>query len=205
MGEQLRELENNEAILLMYIAGELPEEERREVETMLSRSEAMRRLHDELRQAWRSVDSGVEAMDRSDVLSVASREAAARLVGRSVRQWHARRAAERAAVRPARPAARRWPYPWWQTSGVAAAALLVGFLVWWGFVGEPVTGLTGSQVAGHGGSGRFVEPEPVVANPGEDAMSDLLVVSAVDVTGLAASSLSELEMAASHLEYLGGR
>lgn len=137
MADMLHELENNEAILLMYIAGELPDEERREVEQMLSSDAALRATHDELRGLWDSAMSGIERLDAGDAPPMKT-EVAARQVGRLVRQWHAARALSPAKkAEPVVASGRR--LAWWQTAAAAAAVMFLGFLVYWGWTDSPGT------------------------------------------------------------------
>src|SRR5258706_8742588 len=77
MSNLLHELENNEAILLMYLAGELPEEDRIEVEQMLAGDPALRAELAEL-AALQDRVSGM--MARADINStdVSRREAVVR-------------------------------------------------------------------------------------------------------------------------------
>lgn len=120
----LTQLANNEAILLMYLANELPAEDRAEVEQLLDHDENMRRHLDELRAAYADVDLAIGQADRDTPLS--SGFAAARAFGDVVRQ----RAAQQASVDEKEEFTRRRMslvlYP------VAAAALVaLGMLAWW--------------------------------------------------------------------------
>jgi anti-sigma factor RsiW len=120
MSSLLQQLENNEAILLMYQAGELPEADRREVEQMLAGDPALRM---ELAEIASMHDLMAAALGEADPSSQASRrEAAVRQVSRAVA------AANLGAPRKLQPAAQSsrsrtriapWAYP------IAAAAMLV--------------------------------------------------------------------------------
>src|SRR5205823_3338451 len=103
----VQQLENNEFILLMYLAGELPAEDRAEIEHMLATDASLRFQFDALRDAQ---ERFTESMARLDAASPPPAEAAAvRRIGRALRQ----RAAERRAV-PAPAEVRHGRHiPWW--------------------------------------------------------------------------------------------
>jgi len=80
MSNLLHELENNEAILLMYLAGELPEEDRVEVEQMLASDAALRAellelaaLQDELTGVLARADGSGDQPRREAVVRQVSR------------------------------------------------------------------------------------------------------------------------------------
>lgn len=193
MSDLLHELENNEAILLMYIAGELPDEERREVEQMLDTDVRLREMYEGLRSSWDDVVVGLERVDASEPLG-SSRDAAARAVGRMVRQRYAARVAARPVAKPAAP--RPTLKLWLAWSSSVAAALLVGFLVWWGIFADPFSvGLSGSE--------RLVVERGAL--PGQTGgysssqAADLIAVSPVDPLGLWNHSLYEAQSSMEHL------
>ena len=128
MQSVLNQLENNDAVLLMYLADELPAADRAEVERMLAVDAALRGQLEHLRAAYGSISDALARDDRAARPAV-SEAAAVRRVGRAMRQWHARRLA---AV-PA-PERRTSPlrYPWWAYPLAAAASVVIAFLVWWG-------------------------------------------------------------------------
>ena len=68
MSSLLQQLENNEAVLLMYLADELPAEDRAEVEQMLATDAGMRAALESLRDVTRRVDEGLAAADRGPLL-----------------------------------------------------------------------------------------------------------------------------------------
>ena len=134
MASVLQQLEGNDALLLMYLAGELPEADRAEVERMLSVDAGLREQLERLREAHGWFTEEMTRDDRSVRLAV-SQGAAVRRVGRAMRQWHARRLAE-APVAAAAPSGLR--YPWWAYPLAAAASVVIAFLVWWGNTDRPV-------------------------------------------------------------------
>ena len=97
MGSLLQQLENNEAILQMYLADELGVEDRREVEQMLRGDAGLAAELDELRAAQNAVMAAIGALDQSAPLAI-STPAAVRQVSRLMKQWQVDRLA-----RPDRP------------------------------------------------------------------------------------------------------
>ncbi len=125
MSNLLHELENNEAILLMYLAGELPEEDRVEVEQMLASDPALRMALAEL-SALQVEMVGVLA--GAEVPMVASRrESAVRQVSRALTA--AKLQAVQAAPAPIEAARSRLRIAWWAYPIVAAAMLVVGLIL----------------------------------------------------------------------------
>lgn len=130
MRSLLEQLENNEAILLMYLAGELPEADRAEVEQMLARDPALQRELEYLQ----SLSGEVAQMLGPGELAgqEAGNVRGERVVGRASAQIH-RFAEER--NKPVRidvkPQPRRFRLAW-ALYPVAAAAVLVLGMLWWG-------------------------------------------------------------------------
>jgi hypothetical protein len=123
----LQQLEN-ESLLLLYMAGELPPEDRDELEIMLQRDGGLRAQLEALRAAHESSFGAIASLDAAEPLQ--SVEPAMRSIHRSMRQWWIDQMA-----RPQQaPAARSMmPVLAWSV-GTAVAALLV-FCIWWGFRG----------------------------------------------------------------------
>jgi hypothetical protein len=124
----LNQLENNDAVLLMYLADELAAEDRAEVERMLAVDADLRGQLERLGAAHDSVSAALAQDDRAARLAV-SEAAAVRRLGRAMRQWNARRLA--AAPVPVRQTS-SLRYPWWTYPLAAAASVVIAFLVWWG-------------------------------------------------------------------------
>lgn len=126
----LNDLDNNESILLLYLADELPASDRTEVERMLSRDAAMRDQLDALRA---DLESAQNAMQRIDELTlppvpdvVAIRQATRLLKQWQEKQWEAIR---QQYVPPGEPKSLR--FAWWSYPLATAAAIAVALLVWW--------------------------------------------------------------------------
>ena len=156
MASVLQQLESNEAVLLMYLAGELPAEDRTEVERMLAVDAGLRADLERLREAFAWFSAEVARDDRA-IRPAVSEGAAVRRVGRAMRQWYARRLAAAPAPRPAAGTLR---YPWWAYPLAAAASVVIAFLVWWGNTDRTAI------VAQH-------EPPPFQARPYDDPMAAL--------------------------------
>jgi hypothetical protein len=122
MPTQLQHLQNNEAILLMYLGGELPPGDRDEVEQMLASDPNLRGELDALRATQEQLTGFFSRADAATPLPLA-RPVAVRQVARAIRQWQDDRAgAARAESR------RRIRLPWWVYPSAAAAAILaIGF------------------------------------------------------------------------------
>jgi anti-sigma factor RsiW len=206
MSDLLHQLENNETILLMYIAGELPDEDRREVEVMLASDESLRAMYHELLSAWDGVLGGVEQLDASEAIGFA-REAAARSVGRMVRQAHAARLA---AVKPVAAVAAKPTLRFYLGSlSAAAAVVLVGFLVWWGAMADPDKVTSSGIELAMSGTGAAVNPAGRSTDAANSSSRDVLDamglswVSPVDPIGMGDTSLEDVERSAEHLVDLG--
>ena len=125
MSNLLGQLENNEAILLMYLAGELPEEDRAEVVQTLANDPALRGLLAELTALQADVDATFVACDAGASL-LSRREAAVRRVSRAL-------VAAQAKPEPRTTAADettgpRFRIAWWAYPIAAAAAIVVGMV-----------------------------------------------------------------------------
>lgn len=114
---------NNEALLLMYLAGELPGEHRSRIEQMLAGDAGLRRELEAMREAHADVDAALRSADASQRLPAS---AAARRFGRQVRSWHARRAAELPVEQPRRGLR----IPGWAYPIATAAGVVLAFAGW---------------------------------------------------------------------------
>lgn len=125
MGDLLQQLENNEAILLMYLAGELLEEDRAEVEQMLSSDAGLRAMLAELSSLQDEVGDALAGGDREG--SPARRDAAVRQVSRAVAARRSDAVRQTAVVRASAPW--RLRIAWWMYPVAAAAALVIMMLL----------------------------------------------------------------------------
>jgi hypothetical protein len=125
MADLLQQLENNEAILWMYLADELGAEDRAEVDRMLATDPMLRQLVDDLRAADQFLRDRVRAVDaelpQADI--VARRTALA---------MQRRRIELLVRPKPAPAPVAKYRWPWWSYPVAAAAAAGLVYLVWWG-------------------------------------------------------------------------
>jgi anti-sigma factor RsiW len=124
----LEQLENNEAILLMYLAGELSQEDRDEVEAMLSRDAGMRAALAELTALHAEVNSMIAGVDGATAL--AGREMAIGRVMRSLKQAADREPAPTQYVN--KEPHRTLRIGWWVYPLAAAALFMVSMILWSG-------------------------------------------------------------------------
>jgi hypothetical protein len=122
----LHQLENNEAILLMYLAEELPPQDRQEVEQMLASDENLRRELSSLRATQQKCFDGLAKLDEFSRPALPD-EVAIRQTSRLLRRWHI----ERTLRPPAASAPGRGNLRWRTFGGVAAAVFLAGGFAWW--------------------------------------------------------------------------
>src|SRR5947207_11787048 len=128
MSSLLEQLENNEAILLMYLAGELPEADRLEVEQMLASDAGMRATLAELKSLHDGVGGALARADAAQILS--RREAAVRQVSRALSQSVLTKTL--GVINYAPGPRRRWPIAWLAYPIAAAAMLVIGMMIYSG-------------------------------------------------------------------------
>lgn len=136
----LAQLQSNEAVLLMYLAGELPQQDRAEVEKWLEQDGELRAQLENLRAAMGSVERQLKDAGEVDDVSVARarREATAAMRLRSLEQ------------RPAQvraPEAVKWRIPGWAYPAAAAAILLVAVSLYLANLQPPKEVAVGSEPA----------------------------------------------------------
>jgi len=122
MKSYLQKLENNEAILLMYLADELPPQDRAEVEQMLASDARLRGELEILRQTQRLAYDAMASLDAITRPPVAPMTAQNR-ISQMLRLWVERR-------RRTTNAPVRRQIPWVRSSFAAAAALMLGYYIW---------------------------------------------------------------------------
>ena len=111
----------------MYLADELPVEDRAEVERRLAGDAGLQAEFERLREAQDAFTSAMRLLDAGSRLPVPERVGVRRVAG-AIRQWQADRMTR--AEAPAPKAALR--YPWWAYPVAAAASVVIAFVVWWG-------------------------------------------------------------------------
>jgi len=124
MKSYLQHLENNEAILLMYLGNELPAQDRAEFEQMLASDASLRGEMEILRQTQQLAFDALQSLDAVTRPPV-SPMVAQRRVSQLVHEWADRRR------RPGADVFRAQQQMRWRRIGIAAAAsLLVGSYIW---------------------------------------------------------------------------
>lgn len=144
MSNLLQQLESTEAVLLMYVADELPPADRTEVERKLAADPRLRAELERVREAYAGFMTAMQTVDESVRLPVPQAVGVQRVV-RSMRKWHAGRIV-RTPAQTEQPSLR---YPWWAYPLAAAASVVIAFLVWWGNTDRPDNRLLGRNVPLH--------------------------------------------------------
>lgn len=140
MSNLLQQLENNEAVLLMYMAGELPDADRAEVEQMLAADPALRASLAEMTSMH---DHMIAMLSQADsALHLSRREAAVRQVSLAINQ--AKVDGLRAPAPASHPARSRTRIPVWAYPVAAAALLVIGIMI---FNGQHPTAAPGPEPA----------------------------------------------------------
>jgi hypothetical protein len=122
----------------MYLADELPRDDRADVEQMLATDPTLRAQLANLERAQEMFETGMARLDAAQPL--AGESAAVRRITAAMR----RNMLEYAAKAPAPAVMRRGlRYPWWAYPTVAAASVLLAFLTWWGHVDSGLPNLPG--------------------------------------------------------------
>lgn len=152
MANFLQQLENNEVILLMYLADELPPEDRAEIEQILAVDANLRLELDRIRMAQESVMSGLRQLDAEVPLPI-SQAVATRQVSRAMKQWQVDRLTRQPAV-VERPGLR---YPWWIYPAASVAAIVLAIIVGWGMKSDSIPVLPG-------GTSVYPQAEPEAVN-----------------------------------------
>ena len=127
MTSLLHQLENNEAILLLYLADELSAEDRADVEQQLAGDASMRAELERLRALQEGTFAAMKRDDGAGRLPV-SPAVATRRVTRMLHQWQVDHLRPRAEPEPGK----ELRFPWWSYPLTSAAVILIAFLVWWG-------------------------------------------------------------------------
>src|SRR5688500_8710003 len=123
----LNQLQDDEALLMMYAADELSAEDRARVERRLAEEPALREQLESVRELSGSIHDAIGELDGGSRLHV-SEGVAVRKVARVMRQWQY----DRMAPPPPEAPEDQLRFPWWSYPLATAAAVLLAFLVWWG-------------------------------------------------------------------------
>src|SRR5688572_3307495 len=123
----LNQLQDDEALLMMYAADELSAEDRARVERRLAEEPALREQLESVRELSGSIHDAIGELDGGSRLPV-SEGVAVRKVTRVMRQWQI----DRMAPPPVEEPEDQLRFPWWSYPLATAAAILLAFIVWWG-------------------------------------------------------------------------
>jgi len=128
MSELTDQLQSNrEAVLLLYLADELPGADRAELERILSSDSGLRMELEGVRELQAAVAGGLEQMDVARPLHV-SEEVSTRRVMREIRRFQLE-LSSRAPVQLEASSLRSWP-KWVYPVGAAAAAIVMVLGLW---------------------------------------------------------------------------
>jgi hypothetical protein len=131
--KDIQDLENNESILLMYLAGELPPQDHAEVEQMVMSDPNLREQLSSLQQMQQQVNGALKELDSVTCPPLPATFAEAEIC-RMIQQWHGERERRKRTLIVPRRAV--MPRIW---LGLAAAAsIAIGYLVW-GAYHPPIT------------------------------------------------------------------
>jgi len=126
MKSLLHTLNDNDAVLLMYLFDELPADDRVEVEAMLATDAGLRAELEQLRAMHGTISGAMEVADKQ-LGSPRAEAAARRQIGKVIDQWVMRRD-----FSPAAPAPKaKSPLTWVLYATGVAAAVLIGFSYYW--------------------------------------------------------------------------
>lgn len=144
MSNLLSQLENNEAVLMLYLAGELPQEDCIEVQRMLERDSALRA---QCVAMDRLVNRAALSFGMDAALAAAApAERARQRVSPVFRQWTAQRLSRPA---PVSQAAELHHTPWFLYPLGAAAIILVAVAIFWSSIEPDYKGMAaaGNELA----------------------------------------------------------
>jgi anti-sigma factor RsiW len=170
----IEKLENNEQILLMYLADELPPEDRGEVEQMLRVDASMQREFERLQATHKIIHEQLASLDALSPLPV-SAQSAWRQVGRAMRRHLAR-----PKIAPAVPQADHAPHSWrWLYPTIAAASIAIIAMVWLGKEAQP-HGNPPISLLPHLVPHNVATSNPVAESQTADSDDSLLIQSLAD-------------------------
>ncbi|HMB96783.1 MAG TPA: hypothetical protein VKK61_12140 [Tepidisphaeraceae bacterium] len=127
----LEQLDNDQAILLMYLADELPPADRAAIEARLASDENLRAEMEKLRATQESIGQSLIALDAAHPLAEKIIPVQRKLF-RSFAQWQTDRAARQTTDISHRKRPSAWELRWLFPIASAAAAIIV-LIIWWGW------------------------------------------------------------------------
>lgn len=179
MSSLLHRLESDEAVLLLYMADELPAKDRAAVEQRLAAEPEFRVKLERLGATQHAVAGALAA---ADVKRPVKLDGAARRATRLVQEW-----AVQHQVKPApEPEPDALRYPWWSYPLTAAAAIGVAVLVYW--INSPVN----LEMPAPGGA--FVATEETPDEELLEPMESLTDLSSLEALSDAEQQLQTIEL-----------
>jgi hypothetical protein len=166
MSSLIQELENNEALLLMYFTDELPVEDRAEVEQMLANDAGLRAHLTGIEAAYNAAIGALQTLDQ-DRSAEPGENHAIRQASRVMKQWQI----DRLSRQPMVVSTPRIKVPVWAYPIGVAAMLVIGALIWWG--GQEDNKLASAGSTSPGMNPLVQGPAPVVS-PEDLAKASLL-------------------------------
>lgn len=154
MKNLLAQLESNEAVLMMYLSGELPRRDREEVEHLLAHDGGIRAELERLRATMRTIGSALAPEETPAELNV---DAAILHTQLAVRQWLTETGDN---PRSPRQVEKSLPLPWWTYPLAAAASVLLALAVWLVSV-EPRSEVAGGRITYANGPGNWAIDFPI--------------------------------------------
>jgi hypothetical protein len=176
----LQHLEN-ESLLLLYLADEMPAEDREELELMLSRDAGLRAQLQALSSAQETSFSVLASLDAADPLPAP--EPAMRRINRSMQQWWADELARPPEAPPARSIL---PLVGWSVGTAIAASMI--FCIWWGF--NPDTARSRTAANTQPANSQLNSDNTVATAPG-DTSSPSAVAHADSSANISANTSSD--------------
>lgn len=143
----LQELNNSEA-LLMYAAGELPDDGRAELEQRLGTDAALRAELQQIQDSLQWLERGMATLDLADGNALVAQQSAVRRIGLAMRSEMARRASVPAPKATTKSASNP-NLPWWAYASIGGGGNRGDLLE---LVGTSAGSENGSNAADAGGS-----------------------------------------------------
>lgn len=132
----LQQLQGDDTVLLMYLVGEFPAEDRAEVDRRIAADAKLRAALERLSEAQGTITAGLEALDAATPMD-ADVSAAVRRASTAIRRWQAR-PAKVVSYNAEHEPTRRWRV-WLVPSAVAAVALIVVGIMLYANSAQPTT------------------------------------------------------------------
>jgi hypothetical protein len=159
MSSQLNDLDSD-ALLVMYLAGELTNGDKAALERRLANEPALAAELQRVRDAQAFFGQSMQSADAHAKMPVGE-GVAVRRVSRAMQQWQIDR------IRATPPAQKKGlPFPWWSYPVAVAASLIIAFLVW--SSRQPVGSIDADQSVANNTPGDNPDTQPDEPPPAQD-------------------------------------